>query len=456
MNKTAHTRAQMLQTLEHTLTEHMALFGYELTDLPIIEKADAFLTRAGDKVRERLFTFERANQLLALRPEFTASAAARYISEGNQQQVRWQFTGPIFEYQNRAGVTNHSLSIGAELIGDASIYADAEIVALAASGLRRIGIHDWTITLNHVGLQKHLLTQFGLDAKTIRSLMSFREELKNPATGKQSVLDKLSNLIPQVWDAEQTETAFTDDEAEQTLNVLLDSTRYGTTMGGRTRAEIVQRLLDKRRRRVLSSQIRHAVDMLSDWMQLAGSFDSTFDQIARMAAQDPEAMKIVSSWAESIQLLSHYEIPSDQIHLQMDLIRDWDYYTGSVFAIRMPSGEYVAGGGRYDELAQMLGSAKPVPAVGFAYYVPNLINNLSHDHQANSFDFFPDSMSIEHAVKVVSHLRKEQINVALVNTPATSNITLTGTKDAILFMNKHYSLSELAELVQILRGHVNE
>lgn len=456
MNKTAHTRARTLQLLEHILTEHMALFGYELTDLPLIEKADAFLTRAGDKVRERLFTFERFNQLMALRPEFTASAAARYISQESQQQVRWQFTGPIFEYQTRAGVTNHTLSIGAELIGDASPNADAEIVALAATGLNRIGIHDWTIVLNHVGLQKHLLAQFGLDAKTIRLLMSFREELKNPVTGKQTVLEKIEHLLPEVSDAEQSDTTFTDDDTEQMLNVLLDSTRYGVTMGGRTRADIVQRLLDKRRRKVLSSQIRQAVDLLSDWMQLSGSFEGVFDQIKRMAANDLEAMSIVSSWNDTIRLLSYYEIPSERIHLQMDLVRDWDYYTGSVFAIRIPGGEFVAGGGRYDELAQMLGSDKYVPAVGFAYYVPNLTGSLAHRSNPVTFNLYPETMPIETALQVVSHLRREQINVALLSLPFSNEATLVGSSDSILFMNKQYSLSELDDLVQMLRGYVNE
>jgi histidyl-tRNA synthetase len=456
MTNLAHDRTRTLQEIEQALTNHMALYGYELADLALIEKADAFLTRAGDKLRERLFTFERSGQIMSLRPEFTVSAASRYIREGYQQPVRWQFAGPIFEYQTRSGATNHTLSIGAERIGDPSIHADAEIIALAAQGLSKLGIQDWTIVLNHVGLQKQLLANFGLDSKTIRILLSFREDLINPDYGKQYVYEKLANILPQDLHNQEPSNVLTDDQAEKMLGVLLESTRYGTTMGGRTRADIVQRLLDKRRRSMSHHQIEQALDMLETWMKLSGPIEQAFMNISKMAT-DTISKAIVDDWWHTIEILRYYGIPVEQITLQMDLVRDWDYYTGSVFTIRSSSGEYIAGGGRYDELAQMLGSNNPVPAVGFAYYIDQMLANLTTDRNTARYDFVSTAMPLEKSIQVISQLREHGISIAFQNTvDKPDNSIVYGIENGMRFKDRLYSEGEIGLLIEALKGTRDE
>src|SRR5690606_39767841 len=75
---------------------HLALAGYEMRDVPHIERADLFSTKGGDRVIEHLLTFEYGNTEYALRPEFTASAAREFAAAG-KSIVRWQFDGPVFE-----------------------------------------------------------------------------------------------------------------------------------------------------------------------------------------------------------------------------------------------------------------------------------------------------------------------------------------------------------------------
>ncbi len=94
---------QQRRTIEQTnwLVGHLQLFmssfGYEILETPILDSADLFLTRAGDQIISRLFTFERFGQQLALRPEFTAAAAHAYITSRRTTIARWQFAGAIFE-----------------------------------------------------------------------------------------------------------------------------------------------------------------------------------------------------------------------------------------------------------------------------------------------------------------------------------------------------------------------
>jgi ATP phosphoribosyltransferase regulatory subunit len=65
----------------------------------------------------------------------------------------------------------------------------------------------------------------------------------------------------------------------------------------------------------------------------------------------------------------------DRIRFSTAFGRGVDYYTGVVFELHDPprqaAGQLVAGG-RYDGLLSRLGSARPIPAVGFAVWVERL------------------------------------------------------------------------------------
>jgi ATP phosphoribosyltransferase regulatory subunit len=66
-------------------------------------------------------------------------------------------------------------------------------------------------------------------------------------------------------------------------------------------------------------------------------------------------------------------IDVDRIHFSTAFGRGLDYYTGFVFELHgnERNGPLVAGG-RYDGLLTRLGSAKPIPAVGFAVWIERL------------------------------------------------------------------------------------
>ena len=57
------------------------------------------------------------------------------------------------------------------------------------------------------------------------------------------------------------------------------------------------------------------------------------------------------------------------------MVRGLAYYNGLVFEVTHPESETpLAGGGRYDDLAQALGSTEPLPALGFAYALESLLS----------------------------------------------------------------------------------
>src|SRR5690606_10670442 len=101
---------------------------------------------------------ERHGQELALRPEFTATAAYDYVRQqhdGARTVARWQYSGPILlEENDRAGLDYPRYSVGAELIGLPGPLAEAEIMAMAVDGARAAGLTDVRLQIGHVGLMR--------------------------------------------------------------------------------------------------------------------------------------------------------------------------------------------------------------------------------------------------------------------------------------------------------------
>jgi histidyl-tRNA synthetase len=406
-----------MQRLADALHVTMARYGYRLVDTPVIQAADLFLTKAGDQIVSKLFTFERHSQQLALRPEFTATAAYNYVTEQDQSIVRWQFSGPIFE-DDPANNSSHyqRSSIGAELIGLGGPAADAEIISMSVKGLIEKGLERWSLVIGHAGLMRQLLAQFGLNARTERFLLNHLYALKDPALGKSFIIERLDKLS--LVQSGQSLAGQADTNAEmntqQMLDTLLDVTQRNITMGGRSRHDIVRRLLQKRQRLAEHHQIVAALEFLERWGQIKASPEQAFMQIQSMVSNDDiRSQQMLSEWQQSLDLLNAYGIPADRIEIHPDLARSWDYYTGIVFELYSDD-LHLAGGGRYDELIRIIGGSD-VPAVGFVYYPDQLVAALPEvvtiDEQTVTLLF--DETSQVSAVHWAEALRERGMTVEL-------------------------------------------
>ncbi|NJR12764.1 hypothetical protein HC776_02565 [bacterium] len=366
--------ASRVRALEQQLLAHMQLYGYTLVDIPIVQPADVFLTRAGDLMIERLFTFEHHDQMLALRPEFTAAAARHYVQQAAGESVRWQFCGATFVDDATQNRQQHSL--GAELIGLAGSPAEAEIMGMAVEGVQSLGIRDWQLVMGHVALQWHLLARFGLDRRIIRWLLSHRDDLMQH--GQAHVLDLF-------------QTAFASSAMPRMARMKRPPARSGCSMCCLTRhsmarrwadapaKEIALRMLRKHQRAVARPQIEAALDFLVEWLHIDEGFESGFAKInAWIDESDLQGQMLLSQWRETVQRLIVAGLDASRLTLKPKLVRNWEYYTGLVFVLQSPQGEAMAGGGRYDELTRLLGGAHATPAVGFAYYVETVLAHLPH------------------------------------------------------------------------------
>jgi histidyl-tRNA synthetase len=136
-------------------------FGYQEIVTPILEHTD-LIERVGtdtDAVAKELYRFEdRGGRSLALRPEATAGIVRAYFEGGlNQgpQPSRLFMIGPMFRYDRpQKGRYRQFFQFDIEAIGTASSALDGEIIELAASWLREVGLRDLSVELNTIGDSK--------------------------------------------------------------------------------------------------------------------------------------------------------------------------------------------------------------------------------------------------------------------------------------------------------------
>ena len=135
-----------------------ARFGYAEIVTPVIEHAQ-LIERVGedtDAVAKELYRFDDlGGRHLALRPEATAGIVRAYF-EGHLNQdpqpSRLYLIGPMFRYNRpQKGRYRQFFQFDVEAIGSGSPALDAEVIEIATTWLRELGLHDLRLELNSIG-----------------------------------------------------------------------------------------------------------------------------------------------------------------------------------------------------------------------------------------------------------------------------------------------------------------
>ena len=135
------------------------LYCFERVEVPVFEDTQVFARSIGettDVVSKEMYTFpDKGDDLLTLRPEFTAGIARAYITNGWQQfaPLKLVTSGAVFRYERpQKGRYRQFHQIDAELLGAPEPAADVELLTLADQLLHELGVADGvTLQLNTLG-----------------------------------------------------------------------------------------------------------------------------------------------------------------------------------------------------------------------------------------------------------------------------------------------------------------
>lgn len=155
--------------LEATMRHEAALFGFREISTPIFEHTELFTLRSGPNVVEEIYAFQdKGGREISLRPELTAPAMRFFVNDmsNSARPLKMFYFGQCFRYERpQSGRFREFFQFGAELIGNPGPESDAEVIALAASIMRRIGLKQYTIRIGHIGVLRSMLAEAGVGSE---------------------------------------------------------------------------------------------------------------------------------------------------------------------------------------------------------------------------------------------------------------------------------------------------
>ncbi len=161
--------------LQERLHHLLKQYGYHAIETPTFEFFDIFSREIGTTPSKDLYKFfDREGNTLVLRPDMTPSIArcvAKYYGD-EEFPVRLSYMGNTFinndSYQGRL---KENTQLGAELVGDNSVTADAEILALVVNALKTAGLKEFQIGVGHVDFYRGLVEAARLQEETEQELI---------------------------------------------------------------------------------------------------------------------------------------------------------------------------------------------------------------------------------------------------------------------------------------------
>lgn len=148
--------------VENIARETAAQFGFKEIRTPMFEHTELFLRGVGettDIVTKEMYTFDdKGGRSMTLRPEGTAGVARCFIENGLQQGVmpmKAYYIASVFRYEKpQNGRLREHHQFGVECYGSDSPSADAEVIALAATLLKKVGLTQIELNINSIGCAK--------------------------------------------------------------------------------------------------------------------------------------------------------------------------------------------------------------------------------------------------------------------------------------------------------------
>ena len=311
--------ARQIEAFRRKLLNLFDSWGYDLVMPPMIEYLESLLTGTGNDLALNTFkvTDQLTGRMMGLRADTTPQVARIDAHSLNQQgPTRLCYANSVLHTVPANMLTGRSpMQIGAELYGHAGVASDIEVISLMLEALQQAQLNQpLTLDLGHVGIYRVLANKAALSADDQAELFALLQ--KKSLTELDALLAKLS----------------------------------------------------------LTDQCCNAFRLLSS---LNGGED-TIAKARQLLLPDYPEMAPVLDDLELIAAAISQRFPAVSLYFDLGELRGYNYHTGVVFAVYIPSyGQPLAKGGRYDEIGKVFGRARP--ATGFSGDL-KVLAELAADH----------------------------------------------------------------------------
>ena len=200
--------------------EKMAiLYGFEEYDTPILENVELYKKKSGEEVLNQLYKIapkknkiasEKKEKEIALRPEFTASLMRILaFNQRNQKPMKWFSIGKCFRYEKpQQGRQREFFQFNADIIGEKSPLADAELIALLIDTLLSFGFEkeDFKVHISDRSIWQSFFKQHKIEQKEESDFLQIIDKWEKEDSEKQDEELKKYNLNKKKVENFMTET----------------------------------------------------------------------------------------------------------------------------------------------------------------------------------------------------------------------------------------------------------
>ena len=281
-------------------------YGFQQYDGPPLEPLGLYVEKSGPEIVQQLYNFrDKGGREVAMRPEMTPSLA-RILAVHSRQMpkpIRWFSIPQLFRYErSQRGRLREHFQLNVDIVGEAGVAADAEVLAVAIDSVRGLGLTeaDFVARVNDRRLVTEVFTALKIDSPL------------HPAC--LAVIDKAG--------------------------------RAGAAKTGKALAAVG-----------LDASATEALTELAA--------DGSMDNLRRRFAGHEPVLAALRPLQEHHAILEAMGLGA-YLKFDFTVVRGLAYYTGIVFELFDRVGELraICGGGRYDRLLELVGG-DPLPAVGF-------------------------------------------------------------------------------------------
>lgn len=281
-------------------------FGFEEYEGPFFEYLDLYTLKSGEAIVSELFTFEdRGGRRFAIRPEMTPTLARMVAARANAlpRPVKW-FSVPRMcrAEKPQRGCLREFFQWNVDILGVDDVLADAEVIAVAVEFLRQGGLSPDNVVVRVSS--RHIATA---------ALVALGIAPENAGRGFQ-LIDRYDKLGPQEFRRQWDEYA-PDVPCEKLLHSLEET------------------------------DMDHSLALAEGSGEVGEAAAAQFREL----------------W-ERLRTLGVHEF----CEFDLKVVRGLAYYTGPVFEVsaRSLGLRALAGGGRYDNLTELLDGPR-ISGVGF-------------------------------------------------------------------------------------------
>lgn len=361
-----YLRQEVINTFRETFEE----FGFEPLETPEIELQEVLAGKYGEEAEPLIYTFRKGEDWIGLRYDHTVPLA-RVVAQYEKELVypyRRYVIGPVFRADKpQRGRYRRFIQCDFDIVGVAEPIADAEVVVLTYTALKRLGFKEFEIQICDRRLLNGIAKASGADTEelTLAFLRSW---------------DKLERV---------------------------------------DRKQIAQELKEKGISKELINRFFEVTDQL-----LGLKKENILDELRRMFPNQPQVAQGIDVLEKVFEYVANSGVPSQFYRVNPCLARGLDYYTGPIFetVIKKAKIGSITGGGRFDDLIKTLGGPD-LPATGSSFGLERIISVMKKlriakikktNTQVFVAIFDPESPEImKKAIQFASSLRENGIKTEL-------------------------------------------